>query len=107
MRKLCVTLFCCLGAAVLSAAPGNVFVEGETVALALPAGATDIRVTDVDGKACSFDPAAGGSVLRLGKLPAGFYRIEYRDGAGRPAVDGAAGPDPPGRKAEPGLADRG
>lgn len=56
MRKLCVTLFCCLGAAVLSAAPGNVFVEGETVALALPAGATDIRVTDVDGKACSFDP---------------------------------------------------
>lgn len=90
MRKLCATLFCCLGAAVLSAAPGNVFVEGETVALALPAGATDIRVTDVDGKACSFDPAAGGSVLRLGKLPAGFYRIEYRDGAGRPAVDGAA-----------------
>ena len=85
MRKLCATLFCCLGAAVLSAAPGNVFVEGETVALALPAGATDIRVTDVDGKACSFDPAAGGSGLRPGKLPAGFFQAGGQAVFGRQA----------------------
>lgn len=90
MKNLNAVLFSCLCATALAAAPGNVFIEGEAVAIPLPSGATDIRVADVDGKICFSAPAAGNSELSPGKLPAGFYRIEYKNGAGRPAVDGAA-----------------
>lgn len=68
----------------LSGNPGNVFLEGEEVAVPLQGKATRWRVVDVDGR-----PVDEGAVIDgqdripLGRLGVGWYRVEFFDAKGQ------------------------
>ncbi|MBI3192231.1 MAG: hypothetical protein HYZ36_06145, partial [Pedosphaera parvula] len=55
--------------------PGNVFLAGEDIAVALPIDRADWRLVDYDGQVVKELANAAGKVA-LGKLPVGFYRFE-------------------------------
>jgi hypothetical protein len=59
--------------------PGNVFLRGENVTIALPESSAAWSIRDYDGKEIATTPA-GEQTAELGKLPVGFYRA-MREGA--------------------------
>lgn len=54
--------------------PGNIFLSGESVSVALPVSARGWRLLDYDGKEIARVPADTRNA-NLGKLPVGFYRL--------------------------------
>lgn len=62
--------------------PGNVFVEGNEVSVALPATWSDWRAVDVDGKEVGRG-AALRSAADLGKLPVGYFEVRQQAGPAR------------------------
>ncbi|NOY82064.1 MAG: hypothetical protein GXP31_13795 [Kiritimatiellaeota bacterium] len=76
----------------LAGHPGNVFMEGETVRIPVPAALRDKtrfrRVTDERGEEVAQAAAVANSArpvteVVLGRLPLGWYRIEFLDAARR------------------------
>lgn len=60
--------------------PGNIFVAGEQVAVALPGAGSRWRLVDYDGNALG-EFQAGPARVALGKLPVDFYRFESAGGS--------------------------
>src|SRR3954453_18616496 len=62
--------------------PGNVFVVGERVAIAVPPTWLGWRAIDIDGKVLG-QGVAGQATADLAQLPVGYFEIRQRDGSGR------------------------
>lgn len=68
----------------LSGRPGNVFLEGEEVAVTLQGKATRWRVMDVgDGPLSEGEVIDGQDRIPLGRLGVGWYRVEFFDATGQ------------------------
>src|SRR2546430_1231418 len=61
--------------------PGNVFLAGEDVRVAMPKTWTGWRVIDIERKEVGQGRARDGAV-NLGKLPIGYFEIREKDGTG-------------------------
>src|SRR4051794_25454291 len=62
--------------------PGNVFVIGDRVAVAIPATWVGWRAIDIDGKVLG-QGAAGQATTDLGQLPVGYFEVRQVAGPGR------------------------
>ena len=62
--------------------PGNIFVAGEQVSVAAPAGGAETwRATDYEGRTAAEGRVEKGRA-ELGKLPVGYYELAWAEGAG-------------------------
>src|ERR1044071_3238088 len=64
----------------MGAHPGNIFLEGEEVTLPLAGRGARWTLFDSDGRILA-EPAVGEGRAVLGRLPAGFYRLEQASGS--------------------------
>src|SRR4051794_32107834 len=62
--------------------PGNVFLRGENVRVAIPAAWSGWRAIDVEGKLIGQGTAANG-MAELGSLPTGYYELRDKSGSQR------------------------
>jgi hypothetical protein len=62
--------------------PGNVFLQGENVRIAVPAAWSGWRAVDVEGKLVGQGTAANG-MAEIGSLPTGYYEVRDKSGAQR------------------------
>lgn len=68
----------------LAGHPGNVFFDGEEVAIPVPEGSANWRAVDFDGKLIGEQRVVEGQdILELGMLGIGWYRIEFLDSGGQ------------------------
>ena len=90
-RLLAPALLCCLVVAVptararrlpqpLAAHPGNIFLAGEAVSVAVPAEGNAWRLVDYEGKEIAFGTAPPLTV-GLGRLPVGWYEVRWTPAA--------------------------
>ncbi|MBL7044538.1 MAG: hypothetical protein ISR77_38280 [Pirellulaceae bacterium] len=63
--------------------PGNVYMMGDEVTVPVPASVTEWRASDYNGKVVSQGQVgAGEDRITLGRLPIGWYRIDFGDAPG-------------------------
>ena len=87
MKKILFYLPVLFSSIFAGAVPGNVFLEGEAVAVPIPQTAVELRISDIDGNRCFADRTPADGTLELGAVPVGSYRIEYTLPGGKTAVD--------------------
>jgi hypothetical protein len=96
MRRLIFILLVYLFAAHAAPAsghPGNIFVAGEDVRMAVPAEWSTWRAIDIDGKVVGRGKLIDGKA-ELGKLPVGYYELREKDGGPRVTVGVVAKNEP-------------
>src|SRR3954465_15548908 len=62
--------------------PGNVFVNGDSVDVAVPATWAGWRAIDIDGREVG-NGASGSKTAELGQLPIGYFEIRQSNGPGK------------------------
>jgi hypothetical protein len=62
--------------------PGNVFVTGDRVGIAVPAAWAAWRAVDIDGREVGHG-TSGSKIAELGQLPIGYFEVRQSDGPGK------------------------
>ncbi len=82
MRCICLGVAFLARIALASDHPGNVYLAGDDVRVALPSPWTAWKAVDVDGKVVGRGTVRNGTA-ELGKLPTGYFEVGSKDGPER------------------------